>query len=75
MRYSAIAPVLNLYPQRDELKDWVSEVLGDRPRPEPPITPETARFPANQPLLHDNGFLAFPHPRDRSFPSESTPTP
>ncbi|MCC5898632.1 MAG: hypothetical protein JJU32_12055 [Phormidium sp. BM_Day4_Bin.17] len=48
------------YPQRDELKDWVSEVLGDRPRPEPPVTPETARLPANEPLLHDNGFLAFP---------------
>ena len=48
------------YPQRDELKTWVSEVLGDRPRPEPPETPETARLPANDPLLHDNGFLAFP---------------
>jgi len=49
------------YPQRDALKDWLAQTLSDRPTPEVAPTPETAQLPADEPLLHDNGFLAIPN--------------
>lgn len=49
------------YPQRDALKDWLSDSLSDRPTSEGTPTEQTAQLPTDEPLLYDNGFLAVPN--------------